>query len=753
MEHSAIEKMPAGNGSINELLRLFPDVQVAENFRTTRQAAEILPPAVSISGAKAFQNNFLIDGVGNNSLTDPTREGVGANHVPGHPQVLFLSADLLETITLYDSNIPARYGGFTGGVVEARTRNPRSTLGGRLFYRTTRSEWTRFHLEDGDDLPSEFQKHDAGAELEIPLSDSMGMLGSYRQIYSRIPKRHFGAPATQTRRLENIFLKHYWRLPDGELRLSLAATPYEATAFLPDVRHSTYTLKGGGMQGGLQYDLFLPAGDLRLLGAYQRSRNARKAPRDLRAWAVTASRPWGAEAGIPESLEGGFGDIETVQENLTLRAQMLFEPLRTGALVHLPSAGVEMENIRGRFERKETTRIYTGARLDSDVICGDDGFACIDDEQYFAARRTLERSAVSAEVNLVELYVEDQVRIGRFSLRPGVRLSYDDFMQNLNVAPRLAATCDLFADGRTVVVVGVNRYYGRTLLAYKLREALHPPIREYRSTFLGILQPWQTDLDWGADVYRFSQLATPYSDEITFGIDQWLLQGRLSLKYVRRDGKDEFAADYGPRQADGLRVSTLTNRGRSRHESVRIGWERVWPRHFLMINVTWQESTTSNENYDEVLSQEDVSSRIWFDGKVIEKAELPRRAYNRPWLANLIFTREFSHGLSFTNVTRYRGGYRAIVDTRESRIVPGGEGWRDPFTGESLFEALPVFRERRLSGGVVFDWVLGWRPPVLPAVLLTLEVENVFDNRLPTGSARNDYELGRQFWAGAEYRF
>ncbi len=753
MDRATIERMPAGNGSINEMLRLFPDVQLTESFRSTGQVGEILPPAVSISGGKTFQNNFRIDGIGNNSLLDPARENDGVNLLPGHAQSLFLNAALLESITLYDSNIPARHGGFTGGVVEARTRDPRPTLGGRLHYRTTRSEWTRFHLEEGDEEPTDFRKHDFGAELEIPLNPSMGILASYSRLDSRLPQRHLGAAASQTRRLENFFLKYSWLQPQGELRLTFAATPYEARRFHPNVRDSAYRLKGGGAQGAVQYDLFLPAGDLQLRGGYQSSWSTRQAPRDLRAWVATQSRPWGMEIGKLESLEGGFGDIEMRQENLTLGAAMVFDPVRAGSVVHSPSVGIDFENVRGRFERKETTRVYSGGRLDVDVICGEDGYGCIDEEQYFAARRTFSRGAVWAQVNLVDLFVEDEMQMGRLAVRPGVRLSYDDFMQNLNVAPRLATSYDLFGDGGTVLIGGANRYYGRTLLTYKLREAVHPPILEYRTTFLGFVTPWEPDLDRGADVNRFSHLATPYSDELTAGVDQALLQGRLSLKYVRRDGKDELARDYGPTQPDGLRVYTLTNRGRSRHDSVRLSWERGWSRHFFMANVTWQQSTTTNESYDDILAQEEVSSRIWFDGRVIERGELPRGNFNRPWLANLVYTGDLGYGLSFTNVARYRSGYRTIVDTREDRVVPGEQGWRDPFTGEPISEALPVFREERLSGGVVFDWVLGWHLPAFPGVLLTLEIDNVFDARLPTGTARNDFEVGRQFWAGAQYRF
>lgn len=754
MEGAIIDRLPSGNGSINEILRAFPDVQAAESSRTGAEAAEIFPPVLSISGGKTFGNNFLIDGFRNDSLLDPASPGLtGVNDAPGHPQALFLDAALVEKLTVHDSNVPAAYGGFTGGVVEAETRRPGPRPGGKVHYRTTRSDWTRFHLAEGEEEPSDFRKHQGGAELEIPLRPGMGVLASYRQLYSRIPQRHLGASDTQVRRKEDYFLKYVWEISDGTLDLSVASTPYEGKHFLPNVADSDFSVRQGGSQVLASLTRYLPLGELRLQGGYQYSRNSREAPADLLAWAVTDSRPWGALAGTPYSNQGGFGDIERTQETVGLRASFAAEPVRTGYGTHAPEAGVALETIRGTFRREETARIYTGAMTESNVICGEDTVACIDEEQYFTSRRVYPESSVSARINLADLYLQDEMRIGRLMLRPGVRLSYDDFMENLNAAPRLAATCDLFGDGATVLVGGANRYYGRTLLTYKLKEGELPPLREYRGIFMDFPNPWEPSPSGADDVSRFSRLDTPYSDELTAGVDQALAGGRLSLKYVRRDNEDEFARNYGERGLDGLRVSTLTNRGRSRHESVRLTWERSWRRHFLSFNVTWQETTASNESYDAILNEEDVEDRVWYRGRIIQKTELPRTDFNRPWMANLTYVGDLPYGFSFANIARYRSGYRGPVDTRTSRPVPGGEGRLDPRTGEAFPETLAVYEEKKLSGGVVFDWALRWRSPGRRSLLLSLEVDNVFDSRLETGAVRSTYETGRQFWASAAYRF
>ena len=80
---------------------------------------------ISISGARPYENYFSVDGVGLNSLLDPLADGpTEVSSVPGHPQRTFINRNLIDSITVYDSNVPARYGYFLGGVVDAKTRLP-----------------------------------------------------------------------------------------------------------------------------------------------------------------------------------------------------------------------------------------------------------------------------------------------------------------------------------------------------------------------------------------------------------------------------------------------------------------------------------------------------------------------------------------------------------------------------------------------------------------------------------------------------
>jgi hypothetical protein len=146
-----LHQLPKKNNSLTETITILPRVQIGEQQRTSENGGEILPPLISISGGRAYENYYSVDGVGLNSLIDPLADNQNAiDSVPGHPQRAFIHQDLIDSVTVYDSNIPARFGRFVGGVVDAKTRMPSSELGGNVNIRSTRDSWTEFHIDSDD---------------------------------------------------------------------------------------------------------------------------------------------------------------------------------------------------------------------------------------------------------------------------------------------------------------------------------------------------------------------------------------------------------------------------------------------------------------------------------------------------------------------------------------------------------------------------------------------------------------------------
>jgi hypothetical protein len=456
------------------------------------------------------------------------------------------------------------------------------------------------------------------------------------------------------------------------------------------------------------------------------------------------------------SREGGFGDIEKTQESFNFGLDLQSYPHTLGSTTHVFNLGIDLERTRGTYVRSEVAEVYTQARTTPDVICNEDLLGCLDGDQFFNQRDTYRPGSVAALVHQAAFYGEDHITLGRLSLRPGLRLSYDDFMGNLNAAPRFAGAWDLFGNDATVFTFGANRYYAPVLVTFKLREAIAPPFRENRFLQTDLQPaPWATAPVQLSSVTRFASLATPYSDELAGGVDQALGGGRLSLKFVHREGHDEFAKRYGDLQPDGLRYYTLSNDGRSRHRSWRATWERGWQRHFVSLNATWRSSRTSNEDYDALLSEERLEERIWYQDQIIYRAELPQDQVDDPWEVRMTYIAQLPANLTFTNFTSYRSRFKRLENTLLERPIPSGERRIDLLTGEEIPESLDIWDRVSHPHTLRFDWKLSWEKALRGAqgFRLGLEVHNVFNQRIEADPVRRSYELGRQFWAGIDYYF
>ncbi len=728
IQSETLEKLPLRNNSINEALTILPGVQFSETADISTQGGEILPPGVSISGGKIYENNFTIDGISNNSLLDPNgKTNLDApNDLPGHPQEMFLDASLVDKITVYDSNVSARYGNFKGGVVNAETIRPLPQFTGKVFYRTTRDEWTSFHLDpekEEDFLSStdhreqpKFRKHHYGLDLHIPLTPRLLTVGGYRQLYSRIPLRQEDGTKTQQRREENFLFKTLFQ-PSASTNFDFlwTYTPYDGTYFKNGFRDSDYRLSGGGHLFSVACHTRMPLATLDTQVAYRASENSRKAPTNV-IQTELSKNVW--------DKEGFYGDLDKTQQSFQFKSDLSFLPVSLGPTNHLLNAGIDTQYIEGRFERPETSYLYT-------YLLNDNPFSTSDD---YPNRRVYGEYDVKADLRQYGFYLEDIITWGGLELRPGMRIDYDDYMHNLHLAPRLAIALDVFSNRQTILIGGYNRYYANTLLTYKLREGIQDEY--FEQLIAGEWTFWKrktTDT-------KFSDLKTPYTDEYVLGLEQQLFGGTATVKYIHRKGKSEFAQTF-EKEADGIYYYSLNNNGRSRHESYLVSWERQWHNHYVSINGTYQETESSNESYEETVDEEDLEERVWYNGRSINKNELPREDFNRPWVVNLTYVGRLPYGFSLSGMAKYRSGYRVLKDTKEDIVLPNGD-------------SLSIYDEVKMGGAVTISCRADWEKQLYRnhRMVLTLEINNLLNKKSSVGDT-DDYEIGRQVWAGMEYHF
>ena len=751
LDKELIERLPQRNGSINELIGIVPGIQYSEDFNSSYTGGEIFPPPVSISGSRYYENNYTIDGIGNNSALDPASDGTAdANKLPGHPQMQFLSPRLIEQVTIYNSNIPAEFGGFTGGQVNSRTLSPTPDSWGQISYRTTNDRWTHFKIHplnndkfyhsDDNRYQPKFSKHDFGLVLNTPLNSDTGILSSYQQIYSRIPLSNLGKTIITSRKRENFLVKGDHYLPDNShLTLTGLYSPTSADYFLGEIKDSEYTLETNNYLLGLEYEKDFNSGTLLLNLGFSNHQLSRSSPKNRYFWSTqTESIDW------PDGREGGIGNIESGQREHSIKLSYAFKPISTGPLSHQIKTGFDTTHSRQFYKRRQASYAYYSPVVDASIVCAADDPACIDGEQYLS-RRTVYNQAHSIQtVTDGALYLQDSIVWRRLEIFPGVRASYDNFTENLNVAPRFSTALDLFGTGETVLFAGQNRYYSGTLLT----QALYGPIvteNQTRTTAGNSASDWSSETIF---TYEVDHVDTPYTDETTAGIIQKLFGGELKAQYIKKISKREFARERVSTPDDEPDSYLLINSGRSEHESYQLAWQRSWSRHFFEINATWQETTTTNQDYDDSFSYQELSETIWYDGKELYKYDIPRLDFNRPMVANLIYSVRLPHGITLTNTTKYRGRYWRLYNTGVTRPSEANPDQADPY----------VYEKKTTHSAVTFDWKITWEIPYRSySCVFSLDVFNVFDKKLKrsyqSGRYGYQYELGRQIWAGIDLRF
>lgn len=785
IDREVIRLLPRGNGDITEALRVVPSVQFDDDYKDSFTGGEIDPGRISISGGKDYQNLFLIDGMNNSSIMNPAKmSNYNVNDVPGHPQKFIVDSSIVKSVTVFDSNVPAKYSGFLGGVVDVKTIDPTQKVWGNISFRTTRSNWAHLYVHKRREYLFEnsntsmrqpkYEKHHFNTTFNTPVTDRIAVLFNYKRLESTIPVRFFDSWNNESRLSETFLAKGLMDI-DGSsyMTATLSYSPYEKKLFLPDVKDGGFYLRGGGYFGSFNYVKEKDDSKLEIHADHSYSTNNKDAPSKLYRWAATSSKDWGfghgdegidtdgdKKANVNSSVEGGYGDLEKSETESNFSLDHTPFNFRLGG-DHRISYGIQYKKLKGTMRKPDDTYEYNGPTIDPDVYCGEqEGIDCLEGEQYFTSLDIGPSFNNVAKLNFFGVYLEDEYEFWRFTLRTGLRYDYNDYMSNHDIAPRTHFEYDIFDTKRTVLLAGYNRYYDKPILAYKLR-AMEPHDLQYiRSTYHNEVTEWIPKSARVSTKYNYSELKTPYGDEYMVGVAQYFLGGTLNLKYVTRDNKDEYARGLYVKK--GIRYYILNNNGSSTFESVQLKWERMWENHSLLINAMWQKSKTSNENYDDRIELKDMDKYVVYNGREIKGSELPKDNYNRPIVVNLTYTGRFFKKLEVSPMIKYRASYRSL-EKLSSNSVLHSTGEVNPETGAQKYESVDTFKDVTFDASILVDLRFAWSEILYKKHKLKIffDINNIFDSKVVKGFGSTtvegeeyeEYEMGRSFWAGVEYAF
>lgn len=784
----AIQAFPGANGDITTLLQMHPSVQFSNSQQSSNTPGEIAPADISINGAKYYQNNFMIDGISINNDLDPGAHGYGDvrqfDSTPSRSHGIALDADLLQEVKVYDSNVPAEYGGFNGGVVDAITRRPSKEMHGKISYALSRSAWTSYHITEADQesfdqssdeqYQPEFEKTTVRGMLEGHLTDNFGAILAFSQKRSVLPLNAYSdgdsspngpSRKDQTRELDNYMLKTYWSVNDQlTLDSSFIYGPSENTFFRANQRNSEFTTIEGGYQGSLKATWLADNATWTHTVAVTNLTSSRDSEfDDYINWYYSETKNWGRlSSSTPRSAEGAYGDLEQTQKGVDYSVKAEWLPVQFAGLTHSLVTGMELSYKDASWKRSDEASSVTTLRRDDGTSCGGDPYCSTglllngQNRQWATAKMVYSSGEISQEEKKYAFYLQDTLQLGKLSLRPGVRFEGDDYMEKKTIAPRFAGDYDFFGDRSTVLTFGANRYYGRNLFKQRLNDGRGQlNVRYVRSNQS---DPW-VEVSRVANDTRFSTLDIPYDDELTVGLQQLWLNTLFDLKYVNRKGRDKIVRAYSRSQdlpdLAGYRSNyfVYTNEGESKSDTVTLTvtpqqeFKVLGSRSSLQFAMGWQRSEDSYTDYDSILSDEDYDGNaVWYDGKRLDFVELPPNNFNRPWTARLTTITEIpAWNLSISNFLRYRSKYKQIIDTRDTLELNG--------------ETLSVYEAASVGGAMTWDMQVAWEIPTAKdqALFASVDITNVADKINPTVSsgsrAVTRYEVGRQYWLEVGYRF
>jgi hypothetical protein len=772
IDRDAVEVNTPGSGDVNQLLKAIPTAQFALNERSAAREdlQDIRPENISISGGRIYDNLFVIDGIGVNSLLDTTNDNpFDFNETAGgQAQTVWVDYELVGALTVRDSNVSARYGSFTGGVVEIETRDPRRAFGMSAHVSGTNTDLTSFQLSDGSAAAlganrppePEYDKLRWGLSVDMPLGP-VGLLAAYNRSESEVVYQrgaNYGSTLFGQRSVsDNYLLKAATELPQGvDLTAQVTYSPYESEAANANGFNNQIVSNGGGLVSSLGLSGTRGDGEWSLKASFSRSNTDRDAPDN------NYSRPSAAPSvnfcASTNCTEGGFGSIRQRQETISFSGDYQL-PLAVGELAmgfDLQWTDAQKARLRDNYAYQQGSQTGNPSVSPLTLCEGGDDDTCVTGE-YALMQRQIYR-AYDAQVDITSMgqWIEWRGAVRGFEVRGGLRWDYESFLDNHNFSPRLSVAREL--PFGVTATLGLNRYYGRSFLGYAIRERYPDNFTERRNARLiggrRVFGPndWFLSNTSRSTRYSDADLNTPYSDEVTLALTGGLFGGEYRVKGVLREGRDEFSRStserltYNPVTGGTSTFTsyTVTNEGETSYRGVSLEYLRDFGPHSAFVSTSFSETKTNAENYFET-SDDDLfgSTFVVYEGQVVSLldvlAENQRLDFASPFILNAGVNSSWLDGRLRTSLSaRFRDGFDQIEDTGVNEVV-GGQRY-------DVYGIVEFDPSVTANLNVQFD--------VGPATL-DVRVDNVFDT-IPNNNSTavsQPYQLGRTAWLGLKVRY
>jgi hypothetical protein len=750
-----------------------------------------------------------------------SRSASSADDVEGGVQTMNVNSNIVSSITVYDNNIPVEFGNFSGGVVDVETVSPFGEAKRTAFsigYRGTQSSWGKYHTiikeedeprgfqEDINSEPPQFEKNSYSLQLRHKFNQRHGVLLSLNYLESVISDISLQETKQQERRNTNALIKYSYRKGWlDSLDWSFIYAPYQNKNFIKDTLNSDLTIEGGAL--GTTINIAQDFSWMYMTSKFSlsQSNNTRKAPAHYYIWLQARGKEWGKKSDgngatdIPVSLAGGYGDLDKVQTTSSWNTKFSLNDFDLFNTTHNIYVGTDIQFEKIQRERKKDSYKYNSA-LQYSTSIGSDGLNCsgytldcvetayytpldqfiselggnIDlnntehliaysenirtTPQYFQSRLVSPQENITADIMRYALYASDSVEIERTKINVAVRAEYDDFFENVNFSPRFSLGIDVFDNGDSMAIFGLNRYYDAGLLTYKIREQQLPSYLQYRPIRDGYLQGWLNSSSVADYKYRYTDVKTPYDDELVIGWTQATnLFGTFSLKYVKRNKHDQLARESETIIGnDGFSYIQVNNAGYGESERFSFAWNAKIDQHSFWFNTSHTENYSNVDSYDTAADQVSFEQLVFYEKRLISKSDLTliKSNFARPILANMGWSIDWLKNLTTSFTGSYSQGYETAISTGGFTDVSNLIKTCNECEVNSAL--VPTYTKIKVKSRFLVNMRMLWQPKIYGANSLnfSINISNLFDARTyAIKDGTSGIETGRQFWLGVNYNF
>lgn len=748
-----------------ESLAMVPSIRVADTASSSLQQGDLKPAEFSIRGAAPYQNKITLDGASIDNMLDPANKESASNYtsVAGHSQSLFIDPRFVKELKVIDVNAPASEGNFTGGVVKAETQSYHGRNSFDISHRATKDSWTRFHVdkaqldEFGDGakqlptgLPGEFQPNFKKSESAISGATRLGDIGLFMGLSEKraeiqqkqvikLDFDQFFATGKLFQPSEEKTLDRHSRYAvmrmdlldrDYDLNASLAYSDFSEDSFLINYINSDFSGKHNGLNLSVNFSQML--GDTKMDLNVNAGNSA-----DERKFKENTLDQYKYTSIYDSGIFGGYGELANKQQSIG--SSLNFTTPIHDSIKFKYGGEFKWSGYKQDRANNFTSNEYV---LDfSQPLPPQTSPGSWAPETQFQNREVIYRKG-KINFNNINLasYAELSGEHERFFWRNGVRLERDGWLENTNWAPRFLLGIYLDEGKAYQLTFGVNRYYGKSFLSYKLREKERSlmTIRERANES----SPW-VDIDPTA-TWQFNNLKTPYDDEYSTGVYGPILTGEAGLQFVSRRGKNQVRTQY-----DSLtKISTFDNSGESKTYQVDLFW-RSQTMPFIGADWTantalaWMDKKTDSRYGNQnggYLSTVGSTDEVIYKGKRIKRSELPASDFATPITANIdLITQAFNDRLFVRNSLSVTDGYRYLK-------LQG----RDPVTQLQRYDIEKQGSTTRWDLSAEYQLLASPGSPYIRTDLI-----NVLDSKnvISAESGVQLFGVGRQYWLEVGYRF